>query len=368
MRTVRGWRPLWVAVAIVVGGLAASTVGLAAPAQIREHRAEAERVLAEIQAIDVELELAIEAWNGANERLDGLEETIRENRRHLALARATLADARARLADRLVTLYVSGEEDVVEVIFGSASLDDIIDRLDAAKRVSAQDAEILAEIRQVKQELIERQKRLERAVAEQKRVVAERAARREAIEAKLAERERLYNSIKEEIQQLEAEERERQRRLREEAEKRLEQERLQASVVASPAASPGPEPVGSAPSNRYGSAVVEIAMQYLGIPYVWGGASPSVGFDCSGLIMYVYAQVGVSLPHYAASQYTYGVPVSKDDLEPGDLVFFNNLGHNGMYIGNGQFIHAPHTGDVVKISSLSDPWYTANWVGARRIL
>ena len=108
-------------------------------------------------------------------------------------------------------------------------------------------------------------------------------------------------------------------------------------------------------------------MQYLGTPYVWGGSSPG-GFDCSGFVMYVYAQVGVSLPHHAASMFNYGTPVSKDQLEPGDLVFFDGLGHNGIYIGGGQFIHSPHTGDVVKISSLSDSWYAATFVGARRIL
>ena len=110
-----------------------------------------------------------------------------------------------------------------------------------------------------------------------------------------------------------------------------------------------------------------IAMQYLGVPYVWGGMSPS-GFDCSGLVAYAYAQIGVSLPHHAASQYGYGAPVSRDALQPADLVFFNGLGHMGMYIGGGQFIHAPHTGDVVKISSLYDSWYASTWVGARRIL
>ncbi len=83
--------------------------------------------------------------------------------------------------------------------------------------------------------------------------------------------------------------------------------------------------------------------------------------------MYVYDQVGVSLPHNAAMQYGYGVPVSRGDLQPGDLVFFHGLGHMGMYIGGNQFIHAPHTGDVVKISDLSG-WYDQTWVGARRIL
>jgi cell wall-associated NlpC family hydrolase len=77
--------------------------------------------------------------------------------------------------------------------------------------------------------------------------------------------------------------------------------------------------------------------------------------------------VGVSLPHHAASQYNMGTPVSKDQLAAGDLVFFNGLGHMGIYIGGGQFIHAPHSGDVVKISSLSDSWYAGTWVGGRRL-
>jgi len=106
-------------------------------------------------------------------------------------------------------------------------------------------------------------------------------------------------------------------------------------------------------------------MQYLGVPYVWGGASPS-GFDCSGFTMYVYAQIGVSLPHYTGAQYAMGVGVSRSQLQPGDLVFFDGLGHEGLYIGNNQFIHAPHTGDVVKISSITG-WYASTYVGARRV-
>jgi peptidoglycan DL-endopeptidase CwlO len=106
-------------------------------------------------------------------------------------------------------------------------------------------------------------------------------------------------------------------------------------------------------------------MQYLGTPYVYGGASPA-GFDCSGFVMYVFSQIGVSLPHNAAAQYGYGMPVSQSQLQPGDLVFFNGLGHDGIYIGGNQFIHSPHTGDVVKISTITG-WYAATWVGARRL-
>jgi cell wall-associated NlpC family hydrolase len=123
--------------------------------------------------------------------------------------------------------------------------------------------------------------------------------------------------------------------------------------------------VSVAPPSRYGGTV-GVAMQYLGTPYRWGGSDPS-GFDCSGFVMYVYSQMGVSLPHNAAAQFAYGTPVSRDQLEPGDIVFFDGLGHNGLYIGGGQFIHSPPTGDVVKISSLYDSWYSARWVGGRRI-
>jgi cell wall-associated NlpC family hydrolase len=136
-------------------------------------------------------------------------------------------------------------------------------------------------------------------------------------------------------------------------------------VVAPTDAAPEAAPA-AAPPSRYGG-VVGIAMQYLGVPYRWGGADPS-GFDCSGLIMYAYGKIGVSLPHYTGAQWSMGVPVSSGDLQPGDLVFFNGLGHAGIYVGGGQFIHAPHTGDVVKISSMGESWYASTYMGARRIL
>lgn len=123
---------------------------------------------------------------------------------------------------------------------------------------------------------------------------------------------------------------------------------------------------GAVVSGR-GARVAAMATRYLGIPYRWGGASPSTGFDCSGFVMYLYAKVGVSLPHNAAAQYRYGRPVSRANLAPGDIVFFDGLGHDGIYLGGGRFIHSPHSGDVVKISSLSDSWYSSRWVGARRV-
>jgi cell wall-associated NlpC family hydrolase len=207
----------------------------------------------------------------------------------------------------------------------------------------------------------------------QQQVVAERAAAKRQVEAGLAERQRLLGSIKGEIAKLQAEEARRQEQLRILAEARLRAQLAaarQASAEAQVtdvvgASAVTPDGISVAPPSRYGG-VVGVAMQYLGVPYVWGGTSPG-GFDCSGFVMFVYAQMGVSLPHHAADQFNYGTPVSRDQLEPGDLVFFDGLGHVGIYIGGGQFIHAPHTGDVVKISGLDDSWYAATYVGARRL-
>jgi cell wall-associated NlpC family hydrolase len=115
---------------------------------------------------------------------------------------------------------------------------------------------------------------------------------------------------------------------------------------------------------------VAVAAQYLGTPYHFGGASPASGFDCSGLAQYAYGQSGVGLPRVAADQFKVGQPVDRASLQPGDLVFFQDstgyIHHVGMYLGDDKFIQAPHTGDVVKISSLDDPYYAGQFAGGRR--
>ena len=126
-----------------------------------------------------------------------------------------------------------------------------------------------------------------------------------------------------------------------------------------------PNPV----SSTGGQALVDTAMQYLGVPYVWGGTSPS-GFDCSGLVQYVCKANGISVNRVAADQRNNGTYVSRDNLLPGDLVFFANSGgihHVGIYVGDGNMIHAPQTGDVVKVSSIETDYRVRQYAGATRV-
>jgi hypothetical protein len=121
-----------------------------------------------------------------------------------------------------------------------------------------------------------------------------------------------------------------------------------------------------------GSDITELARKYLGTQYIWGGSTPG-GFDCSGLVQYVFGKNGISLPRTTYNQIAVGASVSPDKLRPGDLVFFDTdksksgPDHVGIYLGGGKFIHAPRPGSGVKISSLSDSYYMNRWMGGRRI-
>ena len=357
--------------AVLAASLVAAASATAEPASVASKQAQAQSVLGQIHSLDASLEHAIEAYNLANEKLRGIRGDLRQNRLELTIAAANLKRAQRALAARVVAIYTSNESDsTLDVLVGSSSLEELVDGLEAVSRVSDQDTQVLADVKRFRTQVRKRRALLKHAQAQQAQLVAERAANKASIEGRLAERRTLLSSIHSEITQIRAAERRRQAELERQARARLAapQPLIPAlASVATPTAPAAPEPtvaVPAAPPSRYGG-VVGIAMQYLGTPYVYGGASPS-GFDCSGFIMYVFAQIGVSLPHNAAAQYGYGSPVDRSQLQAGDLVFFNGLGHAGIYIGGGNFIHSPHTGDVVKISSLSG-WYASTWVGARRL-
>jgi cell wall-associated NlpC family hydrolase len=350
---------------------AAALLASAGPAdadKIDSKKAEIAQVQEELSALDRRLEAAIEAYNGAKVQLSSVREKIKVNTQRLEIARKNLKAARAALADFLVATYKGDTADVTTYVLGSGSFSELIDRVDFAQRISEQEGELVEAVLKAETEIEQRQQQLKADERTAERLVKEAAARKHEVQSALTARTSMLSSLRGDLRQLIQE---RQARIDAAARARAaalaqQQATQQSSGGAGGGSVPTVDSSPPPPAGSTGQQAVAIAQRYLGVPYVWGGASPS-GFDCSGFTMYVYAQLGVSLPHYTGSQWGSGAHVSMSQLAPGDLVFFYpDLGHVGIYMGGGLFIHAPHTGDVVKISSLSG-YYAANFVGGVRV-
>jgi cell wall-associated NlpC family hydrolase len=116
-----------------------------------------------------------------------------------------------------------------------------------------------------------------------------------------------------------------------------------------------------------GERAVQVALKAVGVPYRWGGESPASGFDCSGLVRWAYGRVGIDLPHSSYALYGEGRRVPTSRMEPGDVLFFDGLGHVGLYLGRGRMVHAPQTGRHVEVVRLGEPGYGGRLIGARRV-
>ncbi len=402
--------------AVLAGAVLTGDLSAASPKErIREKQAQANAVLAQISSLDRRFEASVEAWHGAQYELAQTRLQLKADRASLKIAQVQRRVAFARVRARVIAMYESGDQPTtIGILFGSTTMSELIDRLSAAREVATADHDLAVETTKARNRYATALRHTVAIESQRSAAVAQRATQRKQIGALLAQRKQLLASVQAEVSRLQTQEAKRQALLAEQARARLaaeqaalrrraaEQKAAAAKAAQTQAAPPAttttqsttttadPPPAtttttttaptttttpattttadpGTAPASNAGPGHPEaatIALRYLGVPYVWGGASPS-GFDCSGLVMYVYAQLGISLPHYAAAQYALGQPVSRSELQPGDLVFFDNLNHVGIYIGGGQFVHAPETGDVVKISTLAS--FGNSYVGARRI-
>jgi peptidoglycan DL-endopeptidase CwlO len=408
-----------VALAVVLAAPDGAAKGPPGPA-LAARQKRAQEVLAQLNALDVRFGKVVDSWNGARIDLVANRRALAANRLALRRAQRRARVVTDRLAQRLVAIYESGgTPSFLEVIAGASSIGNLLDRFHAADTVASYDRKLVGQAARVAARLAETRRRLRRTQQRRLDVLHRLDSERGQIGTMLDQRQRLLSSIRSEIAVMKAREARRQEALAAAARARLARARAEARTAAARAAAAKAEaeaaaartartrtasaptttaapttttdptptvapPASTAPTTSAAPTTTttaadpsappgpghpeaaSIALRYLGVPYRWGGASPDTGFDCSGLVMYVYTQLGIQLPHQAEAQYGYGTPVPRDQLAPGDLVFFDGLSHVGIYIGAGEMVHAPQTGDVVSITPLSQ-FGGARYVGARRL-
>ena len=320
--------------------------GVAAPvhaAPVDDKRAQAAQIKTQIDALDEQVEIAAEDYNEARMRYDEVTAAVKKTEKRLGELTARQGELEGNLAVRVNGMYRQGPLGALEILLGATSFEEFAATWDLLQDMNTNDASRVAELKRTRAEVTTAQEELASQQAAVKAEYDTMKARKTAIEAQLAERQRLLSGIEAEIAAIV--------RQQEEAARRR-------------AAASAPVTDYGNPTNAPKSEVVKIALSKLGSPYKYGAAGPN-SFDCSGFTMWCYAQVGVSLPHSSRAQINSGQRVSKANLKPGDLVFFgqSRIHHVGLYIGGGNFVHSPHTGDVVKITSLAS---RSDYVGACR--
>lgn len=336
--------------------VATLAIGLS-PALVAAQPSEDEQTQAkqDVEALQSRLEDAVERYNFACSKLEQTQVAIEENQAQLEQAEAELAANKERLNDRVRAMYVSRHNEFLDVVVNAGNFDEFIVGMDLVKKVGDKDAELVANVKEAKAKLDGAKAALAEQEAEQRAAKEEMSSTKASVESDLAGAKDKLSGIEEEIRQAMA-------RRAAEAEQASRRSNPDDGDESEPSV-PSPVTRRERPPGAPNSGVVGVAYDQLGKPYVWGAGGPDA-FDCSGLTSYCYSVgAGIEITHSSYGQAGCGTPVSVDELQPGDIVGFRGWGHVGIYVGGGQFIHAPQSGDVVKVSNLSD---RSNFCGAVR--
>ncbi|NLV85625.1 MAG: hypothetical protein GX025_00180 [Clostridiales bacterium] len=317
------------------------------------------------------------------------------------LAKSRLEEKRAieHFHTRVRAMEENGSVSYISILFKASSFTDLLSRINCIEEISRHDSELIDNVRAAQKLVEENKAATEAQIAVQQEAVEEYQEKQTELLAQQAEVEAVLASLSadsaEYQQQLEAiasmqatlngQVSNMTTALEELKRLQAEQDAMQNINPSTPStgtgntggnggsgSSGGSAWYGDGTSTASGVDIVNYAQGFLGVPYVYGGTSPS-GFDCSGLVYYCYTNFGYSVYRTAATLAYNGTAVSKDNLQAGDVILFTSssggyIGHCGIYVGGGQFIHAPRTGDVVKFSSLSESYYSQHFYGARRIV
>lgn len=370
-----GWIGTKRALALIIAAslflISLSGIAQATTPAIQKAQQQAKELLALVNLLDEDLSAAAEEYNYAAQQLEDTQAAIKKTQKQVATAEEDLAKVQDRLNRRIVEIYKSGDLSMLSVLLDASSFSDLIGRYDQLQRLSGQDADLLTQVVDYKNEVTDRKAQLDAQLTKEQSQLAATEAAKEKVQAQLEKQKKALKGKEAQVAALKKQEAARQAALLAAAKKAAAEAARKAAAAKAAAAAAKKNTsttTGSGGSGDLGydaersARVVEIALQYTGVPYVWGGSSPS-GFDCSGLVKYAYGKLGIYLPHSSAMQYNYGVAVSKSQLKPGDLVFFYTpIHHVGIYIGNGKMVNA--TGDHVQIGAV----WKSSYHGARRIL
>ena len=343
-RTARWARSI--AIALVAICLAVGVAPLSSAAPSRE---DVESARARLESLNRELSLLVEQYNQARLRLQEVQGRLADVQAAARRAR-TEADRAIQSLNRSAARAYTGIGSQFAVLFDATSLGDFSDRLEFIGSMAQADADLAAAAERARQEARWAAKELAATVEERREVLEDMAAKREQIEDRVDQARQLYQEL--------------DRRFREAQAAAAAAARAAAAQQSSSVTSASTAPVPAPPApNPNVQAVLDAAYSAIGTPYQWGGSSPETGFDCSGFTMWAWSHAGVSLPHSSAAQYSAVPHVAREDLQPGDLLFFYSpISHVAMYVGGGRMIHASHPGAPVAVVSV----YWDSFVGAGR--
>jgi len=321
-----------------------STFATAALAQpLEQQKTDAK---SQVDKLQQNMENAVERYNYACVKLEQTRGAISDNKVKLTAAEKELAANKARLNARARAMYVNPQSQFVTVVVNAGNFDDFLVKYDMAKKVGQRDATLVRQVKNSKAKLEAARTSLQEQKSSQEAARQEMASAKANVESQLSGAKGKLGNIDAQIQAAMA---------------ARAAEASSASVRRS-STSYNPARPSRPPGAPHGG-VVGVAYDQLGKPYVWGAAGPDA-FDCSGLTMYCYrVGAGISISHSSYAQASCGAPVGVSQLAPGDILGFRGWGHVGLYVGGGEFINAPHTGDVVRVASLSS---RGNFCGAVR--
>jgi cell wall-associated NlpC family hydrolase len=291
-----------------------------------------------------DLEALTEKFNEARETLTAQRATAEAAIAQMQEATATLAAAQQQVRGIARTAYTGSGLNSFQALMISDSADEFVDRMSTLQMVAGHQNGILGEAAQASVTAAQAQATAQQAADEAQATYDAVAAQQADLQKQVDEYQALFD-------QLSAQEKQAAGSSADRASRSAERDEVAASgpIVA---------------DSEAAQIAVDTAMAQRGKPYVWAASGPG-SYDCSGLMAYAYAAAGISLPHSSAMQSRMGQAVSRDELRPGDLVFFYSpVSHVGMYIGNGQMVHAPTSGDVVKVANIDS---MGHFAGARRI-